>query len=100
MKKTLLLFVLLCTLILSACAPASYSGTVTDKAYQLPYTTYMPICQKIGNILICNQIPIYHSEEWVLRVETDNGTFQPYVTKAVYDACKIGATYSTETGCS
>lgn len=89
-----LLCILVIIVLITGCANRINEGTVYEKEHQESWTQVMlmPITTLVGKVVITNMIPytIYHSENWIIWIESDGETEDFYVTEEYYNSIEVG----------
>lgn len=84
-------------LALAACNTAPQAGDVVEKDYDGSWVQMQPGCYNSKGIATC-QIPIYHDEEWKIRLCADDICGWVEVSESTYDQLAVGDFYDRGDG--
>ena len=90
MKKILLLFLILCLFLMTACHKSLNAGTVIDKKFSPAHKTYNPMILHIGKQTQIIPRWITHSDSWAIWVQDGEDKDCWEVSKEYYKSVQIG----------
>lgn len=62
-----------------------YVGTIVDKEYHPPYTTYTTQCTTVNKVQSCRTVPIHHPESWTVDLRNDNQVRSYTIDEELFD---------------
>ena len=90
MKKTILIMLIVCLFLLTACYKPLNAGTVVDKRFSPAHITYNPIILYINKQTRIIPRWITHSDSWSIWIQDGEDKDCWEVSKEYYESVEIG----------